>query len=115
MANCETITLCPDTTVSSDRVLSEPIEVGPFRDGQLFVKLREVDSDAGVDVDVGISPTGYEDWTSNWVPLETMAGLEEERMYAVGLSNFGNWLRLRLRPTGDSDHAAVVQAWFVGK
>jgi hypothetical protein len=115
MTTCETITLCPDLEVESEPVLSEPIEVGPFREGQLFVKLRDVDPNAGVDISVGISPTGYENWERQWVDHDTVTGVDEERMYSVPLTNFGNWLRLKLTPRGESDETAVVQAWFVGK
>lgn len=115
MAKCETITLCPDLEVSSEPVLSEPIEVGPFREGQLFVKLREVDATAGVDVKIGISPTGYENWERQWVSYDSMTKVDEERMYSTELTNFGNWLRLKIDPRGESEETAIVQAWFVGK
>ena len=112
MTTCETLPLCPDTTVGADPVLTEPVEVGPFGEGIVFVRLVEPGADSAVNVEVGISPIGYEDWPGAWTALETRAGLGTAGMYAIRVSNFGNWLRLRL--TNDGDPATVL-AWFVGK
>jgi hypothetical protein len=110
---CETLPLCPDTTVASDETrLTEPVEVGPFDQGIVFLKLQDAE-DATVVADVGISPTGYESWTEHWTPLETMS-LSEPGMHAVRLTNFGNWLRLRLQ-LQDSEGTGAVLAWFVGE
>jgi hypothetical protein len=115
MANCETITLCPDLEIADAPLLSEPLEVGPFREGRLFVKLRNVDERASVSVDIGISPTGYEDWDRHWSVLETANGLGEATMYSYPISNFGNWLRLRIRSSNGTETDCRIQAWFVGK
>lgn len=109
MTVCETLPLCPDTVVDDLPVLTEPVEVGPFREGVVFVRVL---TEGAVDVDVGVSPIGYEDWTGAWAVRETRLELTGPGMYEIPLENFGNWLRLRLIPAGDP---ATVLAWFVGK
>lgn len=110
---CETLPLCPDTTVESGEPrLTEPLEVGPFDQGIVFLKVQDI-GDATVVADVGISPTGYENWTEHWTPIETVS-VGEPGMHAVRLSNFGNWLRLRLQ-LHDTEGAGTVLAWFVGE
>ena len=104
----ETLPLCPDTRVEPDEArLTEPVEVGPFGQGVVFVKVGELDG-AAVKADLGISPSGYEDWDAHWTSFET-ACFEDAGMHAVRISNFGNWLRLR----GDGEE--TVLAWFVGE
>lgn len=110
----ETIPLEPDTTLTEDDTsLSEPIEVGPYEQGIVFVSIVEVTDDAAVDVDVAISPTGYEDWDTQWTTLESVTGLDETGMHAIQLSNFGNWIRLRSRLARGEE--ATIAAWFVGE
>lgn len=125
---CETLPLCPDTRLAAggDAVLTEPVEVGPFSEGVVFLRVAdsdpEGDGDGGprgaVEAEVGISPTGYEDWGAHWVAPESLVAAAPG-MHARRVENFGNWLRLRLRlrergGTGGADEATVL-AWFVGK
>lgn len=112
MVVCETLPLCPDTVLeASSDVLTEPVEVGPFREGIVFLSVLET-TGATVRAEIGISPSGYEDWADHWVAIDTLeAGAG---MHARRLSNFGNWLRLRLS-LADADGTATALAWFVGK
>jgi len=110
----ETIPLEPDTTLTEDDAsLSEPIEVGPYEQGIVFVSIIEATDDAAVDVEVAISPTGYEDWDAQWTTVDSADGLDETGMNAIRLSNFGNWIRLRSRLARGEE--ATIAAWFVGK
>lgn len=118
MVVCETLPLCRDTTLSDSKptALTEPIEVGPYREGIVFVKATETTGGAAASVGVGISPTGYEDWDEHWVVSETRA-VESTGMHAIDVANFGNWLRLRFaldEAAGDGDELTLL-AWFVGK
>jgi len=113
LVTCETLPPGPDLRVDGDgRVLTEPVEVGPFRTGIVFVHVSpdgdEADVTAGVDV--GISPTGYDDWATHWVIRERIE--VGSGMHAVPLDWFGNWLRLAVDAP---DGAVTVRAWFVGK
>ncbi len=109
MTTCETLPLCPDTTVEDNTECTEPVEVGPFREGIVFVRVFE---GGAVDVEVGVSPIGYEDWSTAWTVRETRHELAGPGMYEIPLQNFGNWLRLRF---SNHDQPASVLAWFVGK
>ena len=109
MTICETLPLCPDTTVAADPVVTEPMEVGPFYEGVVFVRVLDA---SVVDVDVGVSPIGYDAWRGAWTVRQTRTDLAGPGMYEIPLENFGNWIRLRLTARGD---AATVLAWFVGK
>ena len=134
MAVCETFPLLRDTTLDADRptALSEPVEVGPFRRGVVFVRVDSVAAGAAATVDVGISPTGYEDWDAHWTPVDRLTDLDATGVYAARIENFGNWLRLRPRldgaggdgddrttganaDGGGGDPAVTVLGWFVGK
>jgi hypothetical protein len=113
---CETLPLTPDVGVEpGERELSEPVEVGPFREGSVFVHVETETEGEGdsVQVAAALSPTGYQDWETHWV-------VDEERslgpgMHLLRLSNFGNWLRLRFRLEDSAAGAATARAWFVGK
>ena len=133
MAVCETFPLLRDTTLDADRpaALSEPIEVGPFRRGVVFVRVDAVEGAAAATVDIGVSPTGYEDWDAHWTPVDRLTDLGSTGVHAARIENFGNWLRLRPRlagaDTGDAtaagtdadatgdDGEVTVLGWFVGK
>lgn len=129
MVVCETFPLLQDTTLDADNpaALSEPIEVGPFRSGIVFVRVDAVEGSATATVDIGISPTGYEDWDAHWTPVERLTDLNTVGVNAARIENFGNWLRLRPRladaddatPTDadatDEDGSVTVLGWFVGK
>ena len=109
---CETLPMCPETAIPSGAsFLSEPIEVGPFRQGIVFVTLAAPTPEP-VEVEVGISPTGYDDWKTHWSSVRTER-LEGGGMQGIRLSNFGNWLRLRVR--NQNEQEASVMAWFVGE
>lgn len=111
MVVCETLPLCPDTDLdASSDVLTEPVEVGPFTQGIVFVSV--IDGDATVRAEIGISPSGYEDWGDHWVAIESLEAASG--MHARRCSNFGNWLRLRLTLADDEGEATAL-AWFVGK
>jgi hypothetical protein len=116
MAICETLPICPDVVLDADadEVLTEPIEVGPYTQGVVFVHVTEITGSAVANVDVGISPSGYEDW-EHWAVLDSMTGLSGVDTYALQVSNFGNWLRLRLGldDPDDADELTML-AWFVG-
>lgn len=117
MISCETLVLCPDTPVNADKstVLTEPVEVGPFKQGVVFVNIIDSSGTPTADATVAISPTGYEDW-DQWAALESLQGIETEEMYAQQLSNFGNWIRLQFKlEDPDPDDEFVFVAWFVGK
>lgn len=113
----ETLPMCPDLVLSTenDASLSEPVEVGPFQQGIVFVRLLDPEGEPVVDAKVGISPSGYEDWDDHWTCLDSLSGLEEEGIHALQVSNFGNWLRLKfeLNDTSPEDQVTVL-AWFVG-
>ena len=117
MTICETLPICPDTelTTNAGPVLTEPVEVGPYTEGVVFVRLHDVPESASIDVDVGISPSGYEDWDEHWVSLETHTDLTAAGVHAFQLSNFGNWLRLRFSVNSKDEKSATVLAWFTGK
>lgn len=114
MTTCETLPLTPDVGIDpGESELSEPVEVGPFLEGTVFVHVETAAPDDRIEVTVGLSPTGYEDWETHWVA-------DEERdlgpgMHLVRLSNFGNWLRLRFRQDESGAGPATARAWFVGK
>jgi len=122
MVTCETLPLTPDVRVADERVVTEPVEVGPFRTGIVFVHVSPAEEDAGsrngngsgsltAGVDVGVSPTGYDDWETHWVVRDRVE--VGPGMHAVPLDWFGNWVRLALDvPDGE---AATIRAWFVGK
>jgi hypothetical protein len=119
MTICETLPLCRDTTLNEETSssLTEPIEVGPYREGIVFVKATAVTERAVVSARVGISPTGYENWSEHWTVSETRS-IEEAGMHAVEVTNFGNWLRLRfelIASSDDADDEITLVAWFVGK
>lgn len=118
MVVCETIPLCRDTTLteSTPTSLTEPIEVGPYRESVVFVKVTDVTGDATASVRVGISPTGYEDWHEHWVASETRS-VEADGMHAIDVTNFGNWLRLQfeLEESDVKSRELTLFAWFVGK
>ena len=107
----ETLPLCPDTELGDGPAYTEPMEVGPFTQGIVFVKVLELSEGASVDASLGISPTGYADWSEDWTVLDSLEGLDETGVYALRVSNFGNWIRLRFTLDGDD---ALVLAWFVG-
>lgn len=114
MANAEVLPLAPDTEVRpEDRVLTEPTEVGPFLQGTVFVKVMDVTGPAALDVEVAISPYGYEA-EEHWAVGETASGFDAEQMYSIPVSHFGNFLRLALEVDG-SEGSVEFQAWFVGK
>lgn len=117
MTICETLPMLPDTRVDSlTTPTSEPLEVGPFREGRVFVKVMEAtgaDDLSPLTVNIGISPTGYDDWESHWHILE-QTEVWGEGMFSCPIENFGNWLRLQLSVSDDESEYAV-QAWFVGK
>lgn len=114
----ETLPMCPDTVLDAenDVVLSEPVEVGPFRQGVVFVRLFDIEGSPTIDASVGISPSGYEDWDEQWTEIDAMTGLETEGVHALRLSNFGNWLRVRFERVdhASTDDRVTVLAWFVG-
>lgn len=117
MTVCETLPLLPDTHVGPDTTaLGEPLEVGPFRQGRVFLKVMEASQTDGtrppLTVDVGISPTGYDDWDGHWHTLDRFEA-HGEGMYSCPIENFGNWLRLQLSVEADANYSA--QAWFVGE
>jgi len=119
MTVCETLPLCRDTslTEATPTSLTEPIEVGPYQEGIVFVKAADVTGDAVASVKVAISPTGYEDWSEHWVVSETRS-IDEVGMHSIELTNFGNWLRLQFDLTTSSDNSdgeVTFIAWFVGK
>jgi hypothetical protein len=118
MVVCETLPLCRAVTLteSDPASLTEPMEVGPFCEGVVFVKATDVTGDAAASVRVGISPTGYEDWGEHWVVSETCS-IDEAGMHAIDVANFGNWLRLRFELTDSASDAdeLTLAAWFVGK
>lgn len=114
MTACETLPLTPDIEVEPGQSeLSEPVEVGPFLEGAVFVHVETETDEDHVEVAVGLSPTGYEDWTTHWV-VDDERELESG-MHLLRLSNFGNWIRLRLRQDGSGAGTATARAWFVGK
>ena len=110
--------MLPDTRVDQlSKATGEPLEVGPFREGRVFVKVMTASGDDGdlspLSVDVGISPSGYDDWDGHWHVLKNM-NVHSEGVHSCAIENFGNWLRLQLSvDQGASEYA--VQAWFVGK
>jgi len=117
MVICETLPLLPDTEVDTTSAqLSEPVEVGPFLQGRVFLKMIDatLSEDARLTVEVGLSPYGYDDWDEHWTVLESI-DVASTGMTSVAISNFGNWLRLRLTVSGTSEDAATVLAWFSGK
>lgn len=115
MANGEVLPLTPDTTVSpGDRLLTEPTEVGAFLKGTVFVKMMDASGDAALDVEVLISPYGYEE-EDHWASAESLSGLDSEGMYAIPMTHLGNVARLALEVDDQSDGAVTVQAWCVGK
>lgn len=114
----ETLPMCPDIVLGAENevALSEPVEVGPFDQGLVFVKLFDTEGTPTVDADVGISPTGYDEWADDWTPLDTLSGLDEEGVHAVQISNFGNWLRIRFELVDPApDDTVTLLAWFVGE
>lgn len=118
MTTCETIPMLPDTHIDQlSEVTGEPLEVGPFHEGRVFVKVMHASGDDGnlspLSVDIGISPSGYDDWDGHWHVLESM-DVCSEGMHSCAIKNFGNWLRLQLSVDRDASEYAV-QAWFVGK
>jgi len=114
----ETLPLCPDLVLDAENteMFSEPVEVGPFEQGIVFVKLFDVEGDPSIDAAVGISPSGYEEWDTRWTVIDSLDGLEEEGVYAVRLSNFGNWIRVKFTLGADvsPDDSGTVLAWFAG-
>lgn len=116
MTTCETLPICPDVVLDadSDGFLTEPIEVGPFTQGVVFVHITETTGSPAASVDIGISPSGYEDW-EHWAVLDSLTGLTDIDTYALQVSNFGNWLRLRLEldDASNGDDLTML-AWFVG-
>lgn len=139
MTVCETLPLCPDTVVDpDDLVLTEPVEIGPFRYGRVFIRVLgpkdaapTVNSDVtlhekadvetsdlagdptAVNTDIGISPTGYEDWETQWTALDRVV-YDGPGMYSYPVENAGNWLRLRFQG-GSTGEPATVLAWYVGQ
>jgi hypothetical protein len=116
MGVCETLPLCPDVVLDAetDTALTEPVEVGPFRQGVVFVSVIDLSGSPSATARVGISPTGYEDW-DHWAVLDDLSSLDAVDTYALQLSNFGNWLRLRLElDDPDPDDRIALLAWFVG-
>jgi hypothetical protein len=126
MVTCETLPLAPDLVVDDERTLTEPVEVGPFRTGIVFVHVSGADAhaddggngtaggggrDPTVAVEVGVSPTGYDDWETHWVRRERVE--VGTGMSALPLDWFGNWIRLSVRTLEGGE--ATVRAWFVGK
>ena len=111
MTTCETLPLTPDLEISDEPVVTEPMEVGPFREGVVFVKIHEGKDDPELTLEIGISPTGYDDWEAWWTPIRTEV-ITSGGVHAFQLQQFGNWLRLRVRNDGED---ATVLAWFVGK
>lgn len=116
MTICETYPLCPDETVDldKDRLLTEPVEVGPFSEGIVFVQIQEITDKSSIEIDVGVSPTGYESWDHHWATLDSKT-FESESMHKLRILNFGNWIRLQVRYHGNTDGDVKFQAWFVGK
>lgn len=116
MTICETLPLCRDTVLDDEAgaITTEPIEIGPFTQGVVFVHVTETSGSPAANVSLGISPSGYEDW-EHWATLDEMTGLDEVDTYARQVSNFGNWLRLRLE-LADPDPAdeLTLLAWFAG-
>jgi hypothetical protein len=93
--------------------LSEPVEVGPFQQGVVFVHVETETDEDRVKVALGLSPTGYEDWRTHWVTdVDRSLG---PGMHLLRLSNFGNWLRLRFQQENSGTESVTVRAWFVGK
>lgn len=112
----ETLPLCPDTELDADTplALSESVEVGPFPQGVVFVSVPSL-SAGFVTRQIGLSPTGYEDWDRQWTVVETFPTLESTGMYARRIENLGNWLRVRsVLGDGSPDASATVLAWFLG-
>lgn len=118
MTTCETLPMLPDTRVESgSTATSEPMEVGPFTQGRVFLKVMDAEGTGDLErplaVDVGLSPTGYDDWQGHWDPVERIE-IGSEGIHSCPVTNFGNWLRLRLSNDGEGARF-LVQAWFVGK
>ena len=112
----ETLPMCPDTELTHEDpvALSEPIEVGPFSQGVVFISVLDL-KEGTVTTEVGISPTGYEDWATQWTTLSTYDDLTSIGMHAIPIQNFGNWLRLRFVLNTDVPNGkATVVAWFSG-
>ena len=112
----ETLPLCPDTelTTGDPVAYSEPIEVGPFSQGVVFVSVTEL-HECTVRTEVGISPSGYEDWDAHWTSLDLDTTLTRSGMHAIRIHNFGNWLRLRFELEDQTrEAAATVLGWFSG-
>lgn len=116
MANCETLPLCPDTTLNHEHrtSLSEPVEVGPFTQGIVFIQIIDIEGDPKPSFEVGISPSGYDNWDMHWTPLKTLDDIDTVGMYALPLENFGNWIRVRSRLRSASNGELTYLAWFVG-
>lgn len=98
MNQCETHPLCEDQRIdgTGGPFLTEPVEVGPYVEGIVFVRIAAISGTASVDVNVGISPIGYEEWDVHWTTTNSLGELEEAGMYSLPLTDFGNWLRLQL-------------------
>lgn len=118
MAMCETLPLTPDVVLDEETQshVTEPVEVGPYTQGVVFVKLLERKGEASLRVQIGISPSGYNDWDEQWVVLKELTDFEVARMHAAQIANFGNWLRLRLvLDDVSSNDEVTVLGWFTGK
>ena len=137
MTVCETLPLCPDTVVNADDyALTEPIEIGPFRSGRIFVRVLgsedaapTVNSDVvlheradvetsdlvgdpvTINAHIGISPTGYEDWEAQWTTFDQLV-LDSPGMYSHPIENAGNWLRLRFQADSTGEPTTLL-AWYV--
>jgi len=115
MVTCELIPLCPDTEVHSsvEPVVTEPVEIGPYLEGVVFIKIMNISDSATIKAEVGISPYGYEDWDEHWTTLDTLE-IGDKGMHAFPIENFGGWIRLRLA-SDESTENIRLQAWFTGK
>ena len=112
MSVCETLPMTPDVTLTDTPTLSEPIEVGPFTSGIVFVKVQdEPETTPSIKAEIGVSPSGYDAWEPWWTPIREIEA-ETPGMHAARIENFGNWLRLRMY--SESEPTDVI-AWFVGQ
>ncbi|MCU4753153.1 hypothetical protein OB919_14400 [Halobacteria archaeon AArc-curdl1] len=116
MPICETLPMAPDTVINEDNPIAftEPVEVGPFTQGIVFVQIIDYHGEPDPVFEVGVSPSGYDDWDLHWAPITSLTDVNSEGMYAIQLDNFGNWLQIRSELNAGNKGEICFLVWFVG-
>ena len=86
----------------TDTLVTEPYEVAWAREARVFV--RALDLSGRLEASTEISPDGL-----FWIPEGTPpVALEQAGLLSFPLREFGHWLRLTLRVTGQAPSTRVI-------